>query len=139
MSEKVAVKDKAPTSEVAKTDKNENALAKELRTLRLSPRADILEAKDCFYIRLDMPGVAKDDVHVDFEEGVITVRGQANCPDFEASSPLHRGFDVKEYYRSFQLVEGINYAKIEAKIQDGVLTVTLPKAEEVLPRKITVK
>lgn len=139
MSEKVAVKNKAPSTEVAKTEKKENSVAKELRKLRLSPRADILEAKENFYIMLDMPGVGKDDVSVDFEEGVITVRGRAGCPDFEASSPLHRGFDVKEYYRSFQLVEGIDFGKIEATMQDGVLTITLPKSDDALPRKISVK
>lgn len=139
MSENVTVKDKALDREVANTGKNEKPATQQLRALRLSPRADILETKDNFLIHLDMPGVGKDDVHVKFEEGVLTIEGRAHTPAYPEYTPLHRTCDVKEYYRSFQLAEGIDFSKIDANIQAGALTIRLPKAEEARPRQIPVK
>ena len=143
MSEKVNVKEKAPTTAVEKTEKKvtdvSNDVAKELRTLRLSPRTDILETKEDFLVHIDMPGVGKDGAKVDFEEGVITVRGRADCSECAGEGHQHRTYDVKEYYRSFHLTEGIDFGKIEADIQGGVLNITLPKAEEARPRQIPVK
>ncbi len=142
MSDKVMVEDKAPATAEDKAEKYENAASKdsaeELRTVRFSPRADILETKEDFFLHIDMPGVKKEDAKVDFEEGVITVQGRAECLDRNSCCLQHRAYDVKEYYRSFQLTEGIDLRKIEAKMQDGVLSVTLPKAEEARPRQILV-
>ena len=138
MTEKIPVKEKAPQSSVAQSEEKKEAVTKQTSTLRLTPRTDVLETKESFLILLDMPGVGPGDVSVHFEEGVITAGGKCHGPDCGDRKPLYRAFDIKEYYRSFQLPDGVDFNKIEAKMQDGVLTVALPKAEDARPRQIPV-
>jgi HSP20 family protein len=139
MNDKIAVQRKTPESEVARGEPQQVPVARPERLVRISPRTDVLETKESYLLTLDMPGVAPSDVAVHFEEGVISVKGRARSPATEGRTPLYRGYDAKEYYRSFQLPDGVESTKIEAKVQDGVLTLALPKAEQARPRQIEVK
>ena len=103
----------------------------------LTPLANILETKDAYLLEAEMPGVTKDGLEVSVENGELTIIGHRApvAPRGHALYRESRGFDFR---RSFELDPSIDAARITAKIDQGVLTLTLPKAESVKPRKIAV-
>jgi HSP20 family protein len=84
-----------------------------------------------------MPGVSKDGLDVTVEGTELTIVGRRN-PETTAGAPLFRERHAADYRRAFELDPAIDTAKVAAKIEQGVLTVTLPKSEQVKPRKIAV-
>jgi HSP20 family protein len=88
---------------------------------------------------MDMPGVCLDCTHVNIVEDELVVTGHVTHGEDEDDYVLYREYDVGHYHRHFGLPPTIDRAAIQATIRDGVLTVTLPKVEEVKPRRIPVK
>lgn len=138
MTSKNAVQEKPAAGAVAGHETNDVARSSEMRTLRFTPRTDIFETKEAFLLHLDLPGVDRKDLDVRFEENVLAVHARAHAPSAGHRRPLHHAWDVKEFYRSFQLPEGVDVGAIEATLNDGVLTLRLPKAKELQPRKIPI-
>lgn len=103
------------------------------------PNADIYETPDSLTVILEMPGVEKNNVDVRVEDGVLQVEGRLNLSNYEGLTPLYTEYNVGHYARSFQLSSEIDQNKIGAELRDGVLSLTLPKAEEAKPRTIQVK
>jgi len=103
------------------------------------PNADIYETPDSLTVILEMPGVEKNNVDVRVEEGVLQVEGRLDLSNYEGLTPLYTEYNVGHYARSFQLSSEIDQNKIGAELRDGVLSLTLPKAEEAKPRTIQVK
>lgn len=104
------------------------------------PSIDVIERPDSVLLIADMPGVRPDAVEVQYERGRLTVHGTVTVPETPASAKLlFREFSPGDFDRSFQVGDGIDASKISASLKDGVLTVTLPKADEVMPRRITVR
>jgi HSP20 family protein len=103
-----------------------------------TPRVDILEKEDALVLYADLPGVRPEDVDVRFENGELVVHGKC-APRHPEANYLRAEYGVGDYYRAFAVSEQIDAGKIEATLQNGVLTLTLPKAEAVKPRKIAVK
>lgn len=101
------------------------------------PDADIAETPEAFTITADVPGATPDSVDVNVERGVLTLR--AGVPARERGRVLLREYGVGAYERTFRVGEGIDVEKIGAVLKDGVLTLTLPKAERVRPRSIKVQ
>ena len=107
---------------------------------RYVPAVDIVEQENELLLIADMPGVNADGVEIDYERGVLTVYGKvAPRQDEGKTNFLLREYGVGDFSRQFSIGEGIDAEGIDAELRDGVLTVHLPKAKEVLPRKITVK
>lgn len=102
------------------------------------PDVDIFESADALIVVADMPGVSAANVSVDIQDNVLTVRGNVEIEGQEERM-LVREFGVGDFYRQFALGRTIDQSRIEAVMKDGVLKLTLPKAEAVKPRKITVK
>lgn len=104
------------------------------------PNVDILEQDNELLLLADMPGVQPSDVDIHCERGMLMIRGKA-APrqDVETTEYLLREYGVGDFRRRFEVGEGIDASAIEAELQGGVLTVHLPKAERLLPRKIAVK
>lgn len=102
------------------------------------PTADIFEAEQALTVVLEMPGVDKGNVDVSVEAGVLTVEGRVDFSKYEGMQPVYTEYNVGHYRRSFSLSNKIDQSKIAAEMKDGVLTVTLPKAEEAKPRKISI-
>lgn len=102
------------------------------------PAADIYESEHDITVLADMPGVNDKNVDITLEDDVLTLVGHQNDEAPDNMELLYRGYRPGIYRRAFTLGVAIDRGKIDAKIKDGVLTLTLPKAEEAKPRKIMV-
>lgn len=102
------------------------------------PRVDIFETPQALVLVADMPGVSGDTVTLDLKDNLLTIFGQVSQPS-EKESLLSQEYAIGDYYREFQVGELIDKNKIEATVKNGVLTLTLPKAEVAKPRRIEVK
>jgi HSP20 family protein len=103
------------------------------------PATDIYETPEKVVLVMDMPGVCFDCTHVSIVDDELVVTGHVTHGEDQDNYVLYREYDVGHYHRHFGLPELVDRAKIEAVMSNGVLTVTLPKAEEVKPRRIPIK
>ena len=103
----------------------------------LQPAVNVVETKDGYILEAEMPGVGKDGLEVLMEDNELTIVGKRTAA-VDGLQPLYRESVDRDYRRSFVLDPAIDTAKITARIERGVLTLTLPKAEKVKPRKISV-
>jgi HSP20 family molecular chaperone IbpA len=85
-----------------------------------------------------MPGVEKKDVEVNVENDVLRVEGRVDFTKYEGLEPLYTEYNVGHFARSFALSNRIDQQQIAAQLEDGVLTLTLKKAKEAMPRKIAI-
>jgi HSP20 family molecular chaperone IbpA len=124
---------------VATTDNQEMATQLEgTRTQEryVTPPVDIYEVPEGLVVTADIPGVAHDHLDVRVDNNVLTIRAQAGHTS--AAEPTYREYQLVNYFRQFELNDKVNQEKISADFKLGVLTLTLPKAEEAKPRKIAV-
>lgn len=106
--------------------------------LVFTPEVDIFETNGDITLMADMPGVAADGVNIDLRDGVLTLTGDVKPWEGAEESDVLVEFETGKYYRQFNLSDAIDQEKIEAKLEDGVLCLNLPKSEKALPRQITV-
>ena len=127
------------TDEIKKTDKHvATGRGESTRGLpNFIPQVDIYEDKNAITVLADMPGVDKNGVSIDIKEDQLTIDGKVTPPDAQGTL-LHKEYEVGNYFRQFTLSDVINREKITAKMADGVLTLTLPKAEKAVPKKISI-
>lgn len=102
------------------------------------PAVDILENEEEIIILADMPGVTSKNVGIDLRESVLTIEGPISPVEGEEEVTVYREFDWGDYLRQFTLSNAIDQDKITAKMDQGVLRLTLPKAEKRKPQKIQV-
>src|ERR1700756_3774970 len=102
------------------------------------PAADIFETEEALTLMLEMPGVGKDNVDIQIENDVLRVEGKINYSAYKEIEPVYTEYNVGHYARAFALSSKIDREAITAGVQDGVLTLTLPKVKEAMPRKIPV-
>jgi HSP20 family protein len=102
------------------------------------PAADIFETDDALTLMLDMPGVTKNNVDVQIEDDVLRVEGKIDYSAYKDIEPVYTEYNVGHYARAFTLSNKIDQYAITARVEDGVLTLTLPKAKEALPRRIAI-
>jgi HSP20 family protein len=106
---------------------------------RWTPAADIHETADAVLLDLEIPGVAKDDIDVSVEDGVLKVSGERTFKRDVEKETYQR---VERFYgkfsRSFRLPRHIDTGKVKASFKDGVLSLELPKAAEARPRQIAI-
>jgi HSP20 family molecular chaperone IbpA len=102
------------------------------------PAADIFETEEALTVLLEMPGVERKDLSISLESDVLQVQGQIDFSKFSGLEPIYTEYNVGHYNRSFTLSRKIDREGIAAQMQDGVLTLTLPKAKETKPRRIEI-
>ena len=103
------------------------------------PTADIYETQDALSVTLEMPGVEKSNVEVSVEDGVLKVEGRLDFSKYQGLQPLYTEYNVGNYLRSFRLSSKIDQSSISAELNDGVLSLVLPKVQDAKPRTVQVK
>jgi HSP20 family protein len=102
----------------------------------IPPTVDIYEAHAGLVVLADLPGVAKDGLDVRVDNNILTIRGMVQ--HMTTGDAMYREYELVNFFRQFELGEKIDQGKISAELKHGVLTLSLPKAEEVKPRQIAV-
>ena len=102
------------------------------------PNTDIYETDDALTLVMEIPGVQKKDMDIHLENDVLRVEGRVDFGNYEGMEPLYTEYNVGHFARAFTLSSKIDQQQISAKVEDGVLTLTLKKAREAMPRRITV-
>jgi HSP20 family protein len=124
---------KKPVKEV----RTENGKADHTRGVIFEPRVDIAEVDGSMLLYVDLPGVKSEDVDVRFENHELQIRGKVT-PAVSQRSLLLKEYGVGDYYRAFSVTDDVDTEKIRADLNDGVLTVHLPKVAGLKQRRITV-
>jgi len=104
-----------------------------------SPAVDIFETEKDIQLLADLPGVKSNDLKIDLRDNVLTLSGEVAPFEGSDENDIFIEYEVGKYYRQFTLSEEIDQEKIEAELKDGVLRLTLPKAEKAVPKKIAIK
>jgi HSP20 family protein len=102
-----------------------------------SPLVDIYETDEAITLLADLPGVEKDALDINVEDRQLTVTGLVKDPENRQQS-VYSEYGIGGYTRSFKLGDAIDQSKIGASLKDGVLTLVLPKADRLKPRKIDI-
>ncbi|MBN2645569.1 MAG: Hsp20/alpha crystallin family protein [Desulfuromonadaceae bacterium] len=126
-------------SAIQTTEKNAATLQRETTydpQYTIAFAVDIVETDDQLTLIGDLPGVDQRDLDIQIEKGVLTISGLLRLA--KEGSDLLREFDEARYYRQFKITESIDTEKTTASFDQGVLTLTLPKAETAKPRKIEI-
>ena len=103
----------------------------------VAPEVDIFETKDGYVLEAEMPGVNKEGLEITLEGNELTLVGHRHA-EAVSGQPLLRERHLADYRRVFELDPAIDTARINARMDQGVLLLTLPKSERVKPRRITV-
>ena len=113
------------------------APAEQTHIRTFTPRADIVAIESGYQVEVELPGVSSENLSVELEQGVLSLRGQTSGTAGESREKPH--IEPIAYERSFRLSEAVEGDRIQAELKNGLLTLTLPKAERALPRQIPVE
>ena len=103
------------------------------------PAVDVLESKDAYIIRTELPGMKREDIKVEVKDGILVLSGERKSETpAEGVEYRHAERVNAKFWRSFSLPETVKQDSIEATYKDGVLEIYVPKAEEAKPRQIEI-
>lgn len=102
-----------------------------------TPAASIRESADSYTLEIEMPGVNKEGLEISVENNELAITGRRSVPTLEGTL-VHRESRRENFRRHFELDPSIDTGRINARMDHGIVTLTLPKAEHVKPRKINV-
>jgi HSP20 family protein len=102
------------------------------------PTTDIFETEGALTVVMELPGVEKQAVEVNIENDVLRVEARIDYAKYDGLEPLYTEYNVGHFARSFTLSNMIDREGISAQIEDGVLTLTLKKVREAMPRRISI-
>ena len=116
----------------SRTWKNSNSVA-------WYPPVDVLESKDAYLIRAELPGMKKEDFHLEVKDGTLTLTGERQSEKATDGAEYRSVERVSgKFWRSFSLPETVKHDGIQATYKDGILEIHVPKAEEAKPRQIEI-
>jgi HSP20 family protein len=115
---------------------NRNAVQRRAEQF-VTPVASVVEDGDAYLLKVEMPGVNKEGLEISVENNELMITGRRDLAQIEGTL-IHRESRTEDFRRVFELDPSIDTSKISARIDQGFLTLTLPKAEQVKPRKIAV-
>ncbi len=105
-----------------------------------SPPVTLLELEDHYRVACDLPGVELEQMTVSVEDSVLSIRGARHASELPESAKLIvNERPSKEFSRSIRLAQNADVSHVDAELKNGVLTVTIPKRSEVLPKKIQIR
>ncbi|MBM4297497.1 MAG: Hsp20/alpha crystallin family protein [Deltaproteobacteria bacterium] len=103
------------------------------------PAVDILESKDAYLIRAELPGMKKEDFNLEVNDGTLTLSGERKAEALSSGVEYHRAERVNgKFSRSFYLPQTVKQDGIKATYRDGILEIHVPKVEEAKPRQISI-
>lgn len=129
------------TSQELATREKQELVTKEEKTVPgrfYVPSTDIYETDEALTLVMEMPGVEKKDINIGLENDVLRVEGRIDFAKYEGMEPVYSEYNVGHYQRSFTVSNKIAQEGISAQLDDGVLTLTLPKVKEAQPRQISI-
>jgi HSP20 family protein len=104
----------------------------------VTPPADVESTKEGYTIHAEMPGVDRSGLEITIDNGELTIVGHRHTEEFPGE-PIYREIRQTDFRRVYEVDPAIDPTRIAARIDQGVLTLTLPKAEALKPRRITVE
>lgn len=122
-------------ADIIRKEESNPEITRQIQTL--TPTVDIYENDDELLLHADMPGVIKDDITVNIENGKLSLTGLRKLN--VSGSAQWEEFGEVEYHRTFSVPQTINIEKVNAELKDGVLRLHLPKSEAAKPRQIEIK
>ena len=105
----------------------------------VAPFVDVYETDDDFHLVANMPGVTRDDVKLKLEEESLSIFGKVNYKNLKNRKYILNENELGNYYRKFRISNSVDETKIEARFENGQLTVKLPKHDRIKPRTIEIK
>ena len=112
----------------------------DIRRFDLTPAIDLSETDSEVLVKASLPGVKPEDVEISVNDGILTVKGEKKSDDkTETESFYRREIRYGSFSRSVPLPSRVNHEQADAEFKDGVLTVTLPKAEDMRPKQIKIR
>jgi HSP20 family protein len=125
------------TTDIEATPRTGKTLATREENRYMVPPVDIYETDNTLAVIVDLPGVHKEGVDIRVDQDILTIKGKIR---YKPPKGLIRGeFGLLDFFRQFQLSDEVDQEKISAESKNGVLTITLPKAEKAKPRQVKVK
>jgi HSP20 family protein len=104
-----------------------------------APAVDILETPEAYEVKAELPGIPKEDVHISVENNILTLKGERKFEKDESKENYHR---IERTYgafaRSFNLPTRVDHDRVQARFDNGVLTISVPKAAEAKPKRIEI-
>jgi HSP20 family protein len=108
--------------------------------IRRVPALDMHESQDESVLAMDLPGIAREDIKISVDRGVLTISGERKVPGLpEGSRPLHNEITYGTFVRTLELPHPVSVEAISAELNNGILRVVLPKADEAKRKEIEVK
>lgn len=107
--------------------------------LIFTPSVDIFETDHEITLLADLPGVTADNLTIDLRENILSLTGDVAPFEGANEEDILIEYEIGKYHRQFNLSSVIDQSKIDAKLNDGVLRLSLPKVEEVKPRRVEIK
>lgn len=101
------------------------------------PAVNIIETEEGLTLTADVPGASREALDVNVEKGVLTINAPISWST--SGTPIYREFELASYYRQFSIPESLDHEKAKADLNNGILTIRVPKAEKSKPRKIEIK
>lgn len=106
---------------------------------RFVPAIDVRESEDSYIVETDIPGMKKEDIHIEVADNVLTIKGERKSESEQKEKEYRRlERSYGSFRRSVQVPGGFRHDNVSAKFEDGVLRITLPKPEESKPKRVTV-
>jgi HSP20 family protein len=117
---------------------NRNGAGAQQQEQFVAPPASIREDGEVYRLEIEMPGVNKEGLEISIEKNELTITGRRSMPTVEGTA-VNREMRPHNFRRVFEIDSSIDSGKISARIEQGLVTLLLPKAEQVKPRKIVVE
>lgn len=102
------------------------------------PSTDVYETEEGLTLVMEMPGVSRENLDVSLEEGVLRVEGRLDFSKYSGLEPVYTEYNVGHYARSFSLSDKVDQENIGAKLDDGILTLTLPRSPAARSRRVAI-
>jgi HSP20 family molecular chaperone IbpA len=135
------MEDKMARSQALEVQEKKELVSKDEKTVPARyyvPTTDIFETEDALTVVMELPGVERQAVEINIENDVLRVEARIDFSKYEGLEPLYTEYNIGHFTRSFTLSNKIDQQQISAQLDDGVLTLTLKKAQEAIPRRIPI-